>query len=106
HTSQNFEAAVIQKEFHGISGLTLAQKIRNSENSGRKLTGILISSGASLDKFERSLFEELGEMEIVTKPYQAIKVVPALHRTALRTEKSAGLIDSYRLAVQNFSKGD
>lgn len=104
HGSHNFDAAVIQKDFDNVQGLSIAQKFRRKESLGKQVTGILISSGRNLDRFEKSLFNELGDLEVISKPYQAVKVIPALHRTTLRAEKNESLIQSYHDAIKALLK--
>jgi len=100
HETQNFDAAIVQREFEKLPGLAVVQKLRNQEEGKGRYTGMIISTGDRLDKDEKSLYSELGDMEMVSKPYQAVKVIPVFHKTALKKERHESLIKSYDEAIK------
>lgn len=98
--TQNFDAAIVQRDFQNLPGLAIVQKLRDKEMDKGRYTGMIIATGDRLQKEEKSLYKELGDMEMVAKPYSAVKVIPVFHKTALKKEAHENLLKSYDEAIK------
>ena len=85
---QIFEVVVVELEFASLPGLALIQKIRNVTHAERRAAGIILTCGQQRKGSDDNLAKEIGEIDIISKPLSAIKLLPALQR-ALEQRRNA-----------------
>ena len=88
--TQRFEAVLIELDFAPLAGLALVQKWRNHDiHEKRQASFIMMSGNKSLGANE-GLIKEIGDLEILVKPFSVIQLLPYLSRAmALKRRQTA-----------------
>lgn len=102
--STSVDVAVVLLELGGMSGLTLIQKFRSNEIIAKRCAGIVVTSKSrTLSLTDENLSKELGGIEILSKPFQPVQLLPFLSRARIRSVKDMKfdefkqkLVDFYR----------
>ena len=101
---QRFEVAIIEIDFADLPGLALVQKWRAHEQRERAGIGIIMSSGKSLTTEHKALMRELGDLELLSKPFGPAQVLPALSRALLNHKRSVAHAEVKSTIVDFYSK--
>ena len=101
---QRFEVAIIEIGFADLPGLALVQKWRAHEQRERANIGIIMSSGKSLTTEHQALMKELGDLELLSKPFGPAQVLPALSRALTNQKRSVAYADVKSRIVDFYSK--
>jgi DNA-binding response OmpR family regulator/Flp pilus assembly protein TadD len=103
--TQPVEAALISVEFKQLPGLAVAQKIRLLKADLKSGMGIVMMRGArEMKKEESSLYNELGNMESIAKPFEPVQILAYLAR-ALRTFRSHVAYEELNGKIIQFYRG-
>lgn len=105
--TQRFEVALIELEFPELPGLAVIQKWRKHENSDKRVVGCILMSGMKRTAALENLMREMGDVEVIQKPFNAIQVLPFLARAAQARAKAIAL-EEMKGNVLNYAvaKGD
>lgn len=80
------DVSVIEMNLHEQSGLTLLQKLRNNEALEKRCSGIIMTSGKRTRlQTELNLMKEMGDIEILPKPYKPVQLLPYLTRAFIKS---------------------
>ena len=82
YNQQRFDVVCVELDFEPLPGLVLVQKWRNSEFAEKRITGVVLMAGNRNDQSAKdiALMKELKDIEIITKPFTAIQLLPFLAR--------------------------
>jgi DNA-binding response OmpR family regulator/Flp pilus assembly protein TadD len=89
HFNQNrFDVIVIELEFAPMPGLALVQKWRNHDMQEKRFAGFIIAAGGKRTVEDENLLKELGDLEIINKPFGHIQLLPYLQRSVERKTRT------------------
>ena len=84
--TQRFEVVIISIELKEVSGLALFQKIKKNDDIEKASVGIILMSTRKEAKLsEENLVNEFGGIEIISKPFKPVQILPMLARTVIRS---------------------
>ena len=102
YNNQRFDVALIEVEFAELPGLAIIQKWRNHEVVDKRFTGFIAMTSLKRTTPDESLIKELGDVEVVAKPFTATSILSILmravagHKRAIEAhEQTANLLDFY-----------
>ena len=84
--TQRYEVVLVEIEFAPLAGLALVQKWRSHEVQEKRSTAFIMLSGNKSLGNNEGLIRELGDLEVLNKPFGAVQVLPYLSR-GLATRK-------------------
>jgi len=74
------DVVVVESGFAPLSGLALIQKWRNHDVVEKRATAFIVTTGTQRTPAEDGLIRELGDLEVIAKPFNAINILPYLSR--------------------------
>jgi tetratricopeptide (TPR) repeat protein len=107
---QRFEVAIVEIEFEPLPGLALVQRWREHELEEKRCAGIILTSGNKTLGKNEGLIRELGDLEVLNKPFSTVQILPylsralATHRRLLAYRDMKGKIDGYYTKTGDFEK--
>lgn len=96
-----FDVVLVEMEFAPLPGLALVQKWRAHEVMEKRCTAFVMMSGNKSLGTNEGLFKELGDLEIINKPFGVIQVLPYLSR-GLATKKRLVAYQEMRNKIVGF----
>lgn len=84
--TQRYDVVLVEIEFAPLSGLALVQKWRAHEVAEKRCTAFVMLSGNMSLGNNEGLIRELGDLEVLNKPFSTVQVLPYLSR-GLATKK-------------------
>ncbi len=102
---QRFTVVLVELEFAPLSGLALIQKWRKHDDPEKRQTGFIVLAGSQRDAEDAALTRELGDIEIIPKPFTVIQLLPFLSRALARRDRAMAL-DEMRIKVGKIQKLD
>ena len=80
-----YDVVLVELEFEPLPGLALVQKWRQHDSVERRMTSFIVMSGNKTTDQNEGLIRELGDLEVLSKPFGVIQILPYLSRAmALR----------------------
>ena len=86
YNTQRYDVVLVELEFGPLAGLALIQKWRAHENKEKRCAAFIVMSGNKSLGTNEGLIKELGDIEVITKPFSMVQVLPYLSR-GLATHK-------------------
>ncbi len=84
--TNRYDVVLVEIEFAPLAGLALIQKWRSHDTLEKRSTAFIMLSGNKTLGTNEGLIRELGDLEVLVKPFGAIQLLPYLSR-ALATKK-------------------
>ncbi len=84
--TNRYDVCLIELKFAPLPGLALVQKWRAHEVQEKRTTAFVMMSGNKILGSNEGLIRELGDLEVINKPFAVIQVLPFLAR-GLSTKK-------------------
>jgi tetratricopeptide (TPR) repeat protein len=106
---QLFEVVLCELEFEPLPGLALVQKWRGHESRERAMAGMILIAGRQRRATDDALLKELGGIEVLSKPFTAVQVLPYLARalaTRTRTIKFEEIKGTVTKLAEKYGKVD
>ncbi len=87
YNTQRYDVVLLELEFAPLPGLAFVQKWRQHELQERRTTAfIMLSGNKAISSTNEGLIRELGDLEVLNKPFSVIQLLPYLSR-GLATKK-------------------
>lgn len=96
-----YEVALIELEFAPLPGLALVQRWRSHELAEKRCCAFILLSGNKTTGTNDTLIKELGDLEILIKPFSTVQILPYLSR-ALATKKRTTAYQEMRDKVVSY----
>lgn len=78
---KRYEVVLIDVDFESLPGLAFVQKWRKHESLEKQACGFVMMTGnQKLDDRNSGLIKELGDLEVISKPFNVAKILPYLSR--------------------------
>lgn len=84
--TQRYDVVCVEIEFAPLPGLALVQKWRQHEIAEKRCTAFIMLSGNKSLGTNEGLIKELGDLEVLSKPFGTVQILPYLSR-GLATKK-------------------
>jgi tetratricopeptide (TPR) repeat protein len=102
---QRYEVVLIEVEYGPLPGLALVQKWRNHEVVDKRSCGfVMLLGNKSLDGANEGLVRELGDLEVLNKPFGMIQLLPYLSRGIATQKRLAAYHDMKTKIVSYYEK--
>jgi len=75
-----YDVVLISLEFKPMQGLVLVQRWRAHEIPDRRCIGFIMVTGNKITDSNTGLIKELGDIEVLPKPFSVIQLLPVLQR--------------------------
>lgn len=98
------EVVLVEVEFAPLPGLALVQKWRQHEMQDKRLTSFIMMSGSSRTAAEDGLIRELGDLEIIMKPFTAIQILPVISRAFANRQRTAQFFELKSRLVEPYER--
>jgi tetratricopeptide (TPR) repeat protein len=100
-----FDAVLVELEFAPIPGLALIQKWRNHKVAEKRSTPFIVTSGQSRDAADECLIRELGDVEILGKPFNVPQILTYLSRAAATRKRVLAFEEFQQKILIHYANG-
>lgn len=101
---QRYDVALIEMEFGPLPGLALVQKWRQHEIAEKQCTAFIVMTGNKGAVAKDGLFKELGDLEIITKPFGVIQILPYLSRGLAAKQRAVSYLETKSKVLDYYGK--
>jgi tetratricopeptide (TPR) repeat protein len=101
-----YDVVLVEIEFAPLPGLVLVQKWRAHEVMEKRCTAFVMMSGNKSLGTNEGLFKELGDLEIINKPFAVIQVLPFLSRGLATKKRLVAYLDMRHKIVDFYEKSN
>ena len=98
------EVVLVEVEFGPLPGLALVQKWRQHEVQDKRMTSFIMMSGSSRSAADGGLIRELGDLELITKPFTAIQILPYLSRAYAARQRTVQFFELKARLVEPYER--
>jgi tetratricopeptide (TPR) repeat protein len=99
-----YDVVLVELEFAPLPGLALIQKWRRHENIDKRSTSIILLSGQKRSAEDASLISELGDAEVLVKPFSMIQLLPFLARGVVAKSRLAKFMEIKERVLDHYIK--
>lgn len=99
--TQRYDVVLIEIEFAPLAGLALVQKWRSHEIEEKRCCAFIMLSGNKSLGNNEALVRELGDLEVLNKPFAIVQVLPYLSR-GMATKKRMLAFHELKSKVLNY----
>lgn len=76
-----YDVVLVSLEFKPMQGLVLVQRWRAHEIPDRRCVGFIMVTGNKITDSNTGLIKELGDLEVLPKPFSVIQLLPVLQKS-------------------------
>lgn len=91
--TQRYEVVLVELEFAPLKGLALVQKWRAHDSKEKRCAAVIVMSGNKSLGTNEGLIKELGDIEVITKPFSMVQVLPYLSRGLATHKRLVAIIE-------------
>ena len=103
--TSRYEVVLVELEFAPLAGLALVQKWRAHEvEDKRSVAFIMLSGNKSLGSTNEGLMKEMGDLEVLNKPFGILQVLPYLSRGVATKKRLAAYHEMKSRIVSYYTK--
>jgi tetratricopeptide (TPR) repeat protein len=101
YNTQRYEVVMIEIEFDPLPGLALVQKWREHEIVEKRSCAFIMMSGNKSLGNNEGLIKEIGNLDVISKPFSVVHVLSYLSR-AMATKRRSAAVQEMRERIDGF----
>jgi tetratricopeptide (TPR) repeat protein len=102
--TQRYDVVLVELEFAPLAGLALIQKWRAHDIVEKRCTAFVVLSGNKALGTNEGLIRELGDLEVLSKPFGAVQVLPYLSRGLATKRRLVSYLDLKAKVLDYYEK--
>ncbi len=98
------DVALIELDFSTLHGVAFVQKWRQHEVTEKRSTGFIMMIGQKVAATDEGLIKELGDIELISKPFTTIQLLPYLTRSFAAKKRALQYYELRSGVFEKYSK--
>lgn len=99
-----YDVVLVEIEFAPMPGLALVQRWRQHEIQEKRCTAFIMMSGNKSLGNNEGLIKELGDLEVITKPFGTVQILPYLSRGVATKKRLVAYWDLKHKVIDFYEK--